>query len=45
MNPEESSSEMENKYHRYVYRKIVFILGCVLAMFLVLGYAATIGSS
>ena len=42
---EDQSSEMESEYHRYVYRKILFILGCIVAVFLVLGYAATIGSS
>ncbi len=32
-------------YRRYVARKILFIVLCIVAMFLVLGYAATIGSS
>ena len=32
-------------YHRYILRKILFIVGCIVAMILVLGYATTIGTS
>lgn len=38
-------STMESDYHRYVVRKLLFIAGCIVVMVLVLGYAATIGSS
>ena len=38
-------SIVEKDYHRYVLRKILFIVGCAIAMILVLGYAATIGTS
>ena len=45
MSSENPSTEMESKYHRYIFHKILFILVCIFMMFLVLGYAATIGSS
>ena len=36
---------MAGNYRKYIAKKILFIVGCVITMFLVLGYAATIGSS
>ncbi|MDO5861316.1 MAG: iron ABC transporter permease [Thermoplasmata archaeon] len=36
---------MEYDYRKYVGRKILFIVICVIAMIAILGYAATIGSS
>lgn len=40
-----SNSDMEVKYRSYTLRKILFILGCVVAVVIVVGYAATLGSS
>ena len=36
---------MMEQYHRYTRRKLLFIALCIVAMFLIMGYAATIGSS
>ena len=33
------------EYQRYTRRKLLFIVACIVAMVLVIGYAATIGSS
>ncbi len=37
--------KMVQDYHRYTLRKILFIVLCIVAMFLTLGYATTVGSS
>ncbi|MBR7006147.1 MAG: iron ABC transporter permease [Candidatus Methanomethylophilaceae archaeon] len=36
---------MMGEYHKYTVRKLIFIVGCTISMFLVMGYALTIGSS
>ena len=36
---------MMKEYHHYTKMKILFIVGCIVVMFFVMGYAATIGSS
>lgn len=36
---------MAERYHRYVALKILFIIVCIVLMFIVMGYAATIGSA
>lgn len=36
---------MAEKYRHYVALKILFIAGCIVLMFIVMGYAATIGSA
>ena len=40
----QKSEEMREAYHKYVIKKIAFIAACVVAMFAITGYAATIGS-
>lgn len=40
-----SGETMAANYHRYVYKKILFIIGCVVAAILVFAFAATYGSS
>lgn len=42
---EASASGMAERYHRYVALKILFIIVCIVLMFIVMGYAATIGSA
>ena len=37
--------KMTEDYHRYIFRKLIFIVVCVVAMVAVIGYAATIGSA
>ena len=39
------ASEMMTKYHKYVVFKLMFIVACIIAMVIVMGYAATIGSA
>ena len=39
------SEQMARSYEHYIWRKLLFILLCVVAMLLVIGYAVTIGSS
>ncbi len=41
----DSDKKMMEDYHRYTFKKIIFIAACVVAMFFMLGYAATVGSS
>ncbi len=36
---------MAENYHRYIVKKLLFIVICIFGMIIVLGYAATIGSS
>lgn len=40
-----SSDDMERSYRSYTLKKILFIIGCVVAVVAVIGYAATLGSS
>jgi len=40
-----ADAKMMQDYHRYTFRKILFIAGCIVAMFITLGYATTVGSS
>lgn len=37
--------DMAVSYHHYIFKKILFIIICIIGMILVMGYAATIGSS
>ena len=39
------SDQMAASYQRYVARKILFIVVCIVAVIFVIGYAATIGSA
>ncbi len=39
------AADMVSKYRRYVVYKLLFIVACVVAMIVVMGYAATIGSA
>ena len=41
----DSDQKMMSDYHHYIYKKIIFIVLCIVAMFLTLGYATTVGSS
>ncbi len=40
-----SASSMEAEYNSYTYRKVLFIVLCILLMFIVTGIASTVGSS
>lgn len=39
------ASEMVTKYRKYIVFKLMFIVACIIAMIIVMGYAATIGSA
>ncbi|AMK14125.1 iron ABC transporter permease protein [methanogenic archaeon mixed culture ISO4-G1] len=36
--------EMKEEYHRYILRKVLFMLGCAISLIVLFGYALTIGS-
>ena len=41
----DTDAKMMADYHRYTFKKIMFIVLCIVAMFITLGYATTVGSS
>ncbi len=45
VSPVDAGETMARDYHKYIYRKVMFIVGCIIAAILVFAFAATYGSS